>query len=53
MTRSTARGFSPTDVSAFDGGPLWRTGAKLVVTSLEGAHLGVIEPTQPDAPGVP
>jgi hypothetical protein len=48
-----ARGFAPSDVTAFDGGLLWRTGAKLVVTSLDGARLEMIEPTNPDSPGVP
>lgn len=48
-----ARGFAPMDVSAFEGGLLWRTGAKLVVTSLDGKRMKMIDPTAPDAPGAP
>ncbi|MCC3243785.1 PepSY domain-containing protein [Methylocystis sp. WRRC1] len=48
-----SRGFAPSDVTAFEGGLLWRTSAKLVFTSLDGARLKMFEPTNPDSPGVP
>ncbi|MGE0195870.1 MAG: PepSY domain-containing protein [Methylocystis sp.] len=53
MMGAMSRGFAPTDVTAFDGGLLWRTGAKLVVTSLDGARIKMLEATQPEASGVP
>ncbi|MBG0799854.1 PepSY domain-containing protein [Methylocystis sp. L43] len=53
MMGAMSRGFAPTDVTAFNGDLLWRTGAKFVVTSLDGARIKMLEPTQPEAPGVP
>jgi len=53
MVGAMSRGFAPTDVTAFNGDLLWRTGAKLVVTSPDGARIKMLEPTQPEAPGVP
>ncbi|WBK01955.1 PepSY-associated TM helix domain-containing protein [Methylocystis parvus] len=46
-------GGSPSDVSAYEGGLLWRMGAKLVVTDLDGAPKKMLDATQPSEPGVP
>lgn len=45
--------FAPSDVSAYEGGLLWRTGARLVVTDLDGHRLGMLDATPPEAPGAP
>lgn len=45
--------FAPSDATAFEGGLLWRAGAKLVVTDLEGERLKMLDATPPDEPGVP
>lgn len=48
-----ARLFAPSDVSAFEGGLLWRTAAGLVLTDVDGNRLKTLDAAQPDAPGVP